>query len=109
MRSLVKVQSAKQAPKGKKAQQAKHAQHAQQAKENKKAQKGTTKKSRAQAEEEALLNEGIEEAKPKGKELSRGELSAEQLDGIAAGGTVPGGSDLALIRLAAATHARLQR
>ena len=67
------MQSAKQAPKGKKAQQAKHAQHAQQAKENKKAQKGTTKKSRAQAEEEALLNEGIEEAKPKGKELSRGE------------------------------------
>ncbi|KAM7459005.1 hypothetical protein BLSTO_00224 [Blastocystis sp. subtype 1] len=70
---VVKVQSAPKAPKGKKAQQAKHAQHAQQAKENKKAQKGTTKKSRAQAEEEALLNDGIEEAKPKGKELSRGE------------------------------------
>ncbi|MDQ1078123.1 hypothetical protein [Pseudoroseomonas cervicalis] len=31
------------------------------------------------------------------EELSRGELSTEQLDGIAAGGTVPGGSDLALM------------
>lgn len=40
---------------------------------NKKSLKGTTKKSRAQAEEEAYLNEGVEEVKPKGKEMSRGE------------------------------------
>lgn len=40
---------------------------------NKKSLKGTTKKSRAQAEEEAYLNEGVEEEKPKGKEMSRGE------------------------------------
>lgn len=67
----VKVQKA---PKNKKAQQAKQAKQAQQLqKENKKAQKGTTKKSRAQAEEEALLNEGVEEATPRGKQLSRGE------------------------------------
>lgn len=70
-KQVVKVQKVPKASKASKEKKKKQAQQAQ--KENKKAQKGTTKKSRAQAEEEALLNEGVEEATPRGKQLSRGE------------------------------------